>query len=246
MTLTQAFAINDRFQIVGVAGNRGFLLNLPQPPPTPTPSRYPIPTPSSPPPLSPSPTTSPLPLTCASWTDININGCSLAEWQSTPRGARCKTYNSTVNVNIKVIASSYSVQFANVDNPSITCSSYSGPWIFPQTYTNPTTIPWTLSSGIGNRRVCARFTNSVSSAQCGGWIEVLPTPTLSPTFTPFPTQTPPTPTRTPTPTVRPLPTPTSSSPGSCLCLNGRVRTNNCRIPYIPVCSGSSLCRCIVR
>lgn len=40
------------------------------------------------------------PPSCAAWVNIKINGCTLDQWNATPRDAACKTTSSTVTLNL--------------------------------------------------------------------------------------------------------------------------------------------------
>ena len=103
------------------------------------------------------------------------------------------------------VANADYMQFANVG--SETCPNYSGSWSSQENYS--TRKSWTLTPGLGEKKVCGRFAGPGGIIQCGGKIQrVTPTPTNKPTPTNTPTNTPtPTVTNTPTPTKKPTNTP---------------------------------------
>jgi hypothetical protein len=154
-----------------------------------------------------SPTATPTPAlpSCASWTSININGCTLEEWNSVPKGKDCLLNTGTATLNLNS-ARAKKMRFANAVPVSTLCSAIpdsSFRPIIPAPY-GPVYTNWALASSRGVRKVCAMFSNATGSVKCGAEIYSV-MPTITPTLKPTITITPPiTLTVTPSPTLVPM------------------------------------------
>ena len=137
---------------------------------------------------TPTPTPNPgSPPTCAAWGSININNCTQAGWQSTPKSPNCITGVQSVTLYLSSSGATR-MGFYNAPTTDTNCTTIAdGSFFGPQAYA--TSRAWNLSTGYGNKKVCARFINANGDAKCGALIQyAAPTPT--PTFTPTPTSAP--------------------------------------------------------
>ncbi len=108
--------------------------------------------------------------TCASWTAVNLNGCTSTGYNTKPRANSCVTTNRTVSLNLKQTGAS---SFAWTEAPaSVLCDQYYKTKPYSQwkassyTTTSKITIP---STATGDKKICVKF-NNVANA-CGALIE---------------------------------------------------------------------------
>lgn len=154
--------------------------------------------------------------TCTNWTSIKVNNCTLAQWSATPRNPNCKVTSHIAGLQLNSTGA-VTMRFANTTTTTL-CSDPSLVYIGSRPYSASTS--WTLSTGVGVKKVCVKFINATGSAVCGANIQVVAVPSPTITLTPSPTVTPGGPTVTPVATATPAPSPTQPSL-PCLC-----NTNN--------------------
>src|SRR3989304_6828731 len=163
---------------------------------------------------------------CASWQEVWLNNCNSATlYESTPRNPLCQTQFNTATLHLlQPGASTY--QIVNVPNVGNICDTdvdYSGVSPIPFDIDGSMTFSHTLLPGAGEKKVCARFTDSSGTASCcGGMIEVLSGP--GPTITPVPGQG----------TV------------TCTCQGNTVTRDNCTVGLnVATCMSPNLCACVM-
>jgi len=113
---------------------------------------------------------------CENWASIYINDCSQkTKYDASPRDPDCITQTRNVTLHLSS-SNATKMGFANV-SINDTCGSiadgdYSGP------YTYASSRSWTLTTGDGQKKVCARFINATGANKCGALIQYAsPTPT---------------------------------------------------------------------
>lgn len=97
--------------------------------------------------------------TCVDWTSILVNNCNQSEFQSNPVGSDCYTSGTSVTLNLSSSGAVW-MGFANVSETTA-CSSVSTATFNANRTVYRATRNWTLSSGNGNKKVCAAFYNAL-------------------------------------------------------------------------------------
>jgi len=172
---------------------------------------------------------------CTSWTDFWIEGtggnCNIYDPGYKYSYPACKTTSRSVTLHMNV-ANADTMQLLNVD-PSWYCTDYRIIW--SQEFSGPmSTKPWTVDAGLGQKKVCGRFTNNQGEVKCGGMIRYVSN--NNPTSTPRPpTSTP----RPPTPTPPPC-NPCGGEGYSCSGKSGYYCHNNCKY-LVGTCSADKTC-----
>lgn len=139
---------------------------------------------------------------CASWTNFMIGG---SVGYCTPYSSYsenlpvCNTVSRSVFLNMSGVSGANQMQLVNVADVSWYCTDSRIVWPSPQSY-NPF-ANWSLTDGLGGKKVCGRFTNDQGEAKCGGMIHLI-SPNL-PASTPIPPASTP---RPPASTPRPCTT----------------------------------------
>lgn len=113
--------------------------------------------------------------TCASWTNVNINGCdSFAGF--TEGDPACTTGSSTVTLNISGTGVPTHMSIYNVPSYETYCNSLTGSeagWSTPEPMAS--SKQWTLPAGAGDKKVCVRLKNGAGWGKaCGGGIHYTP------------------------------------------------------------------------
>ncbi|MFA6518664.1 MAG: hypothetical protein WCV93_03410 [Candidatus Shapirobacteria bacterium] len=121
------------------------------------------------------------PPSCNSWSSVKINNCDSAMYNSSPRNASCLTASTTVPVNLSWDLGATHVRFAEVGGAE-NCSAVDGfPVIVDGDSEDSRWSAWetvaatknkVLSSGYGEKKLCAQYKNTYgNSLPCGAMTE---------------------------------------------------------------------------